>query len=182
MRRTIQFPRHTTFQNHVGQRSSALGLGILLAFLLTDVPTAPAATKTWNGGTVGNLQTWNTAGNWNAAANPVNGDILQINVTTGGNFPIITSANATAFNPGDVSIGTASGNIGRLDVRSGTLVQNVIGTAGNWFFVGGNTGNAVGGTGTLNIADTSGSGGTLTGFAQGAGGLTIGKLWVGGRD
>ena len=145
--------------------------------------TAQAATKTWNGGTAGNLQTWNTAGNWNGAALPVNGDVLQINVTTGANFPIITSANAAAFTPGDVSIGTAATNTGRLDIRSGTLVQSVVtAAAGQWFFVGGATSNVAGGTGFLNIADTSGTGGTLTGFAQGSGGLTIGKLWVGGRD
>lgn len=159
-----------------GNRPSRNLVGILvLAAFVTQLGLA--ADKTWTGTTD---QVWNTAANW-GGANPGNADRLIINLSTG-NFPIITSANATAFNPGDVAIGSASGQTGRLDIRSGTLTQNVIGTTGNWFFVGGALSNSVGGTGTLNIADTSGTGGTLTGFAQGSGGLTIGKLWVGGRD
>jgi MYXO-CTERM domain-containing protein len=160
--------------------TSALTAAIVVSFTALS---ANAADKTWAGGTVDDLQTWNTAGNWSGATTPVNADRIIINTTTGGNFPVITSANAAAFKPGDVTLGSASGQTGRLDIQSGTLVQNVIGTTGNWFFVGGALSNVAGGTGTLNIADTTVTGqSNLSTFGQGSGGLTVGKLWVGGRD
>jgi MYXO-CTERM domain-containing protein len=160
--------------------TSALTAAIVVSFTSLS---ANAADKTWVGGTAGDLQTWNTATNWSGATTPVNADRIIINTTTGADFPVITSANAAAFKPGDVTLGSASGQTGRLDIQSGTLVQNVIGATGNWFFVGGALSNVAGGTGTLNIADTTVTGqSNLSTFGQGSGGLTIGKLWVGGRD
>ncbi|MEO7100191.1 MAG: autotransporter-associated beta strand repeat-containing protein [Luteolibacter sp.] len=157
-------------------RYAALSLGLGLAGL--SMQSAQAADKTWTGTTD---QTWDTGTNWGGTT-PVNADRLLLNTSTG-NFPIITATNAAVFKPGDVALGTATANTGRLDLRSGTLTMNVIGTTGNWCFVGGAVGNTVGGTGTLNIADTSVTGqSNLTAFGQGSGGLTIGKLWVGGRD
>lgn len=49
--------------------------------------------------------------------------------------------------------------------------------AGNWFDVG-----TDGGTGTYNLANTAGVGGTLTGFAQGSGSVTAERFYVGGVE
>jgi len=49
--------------------------------------------------------------------------------------------------------------------------------AGNWFDVG-----TDGGTGTYNLANTAGTGGTLTGFAQGSGSVTAERFYVGGVE
>jgi autotransporter-associated beta strand protein len=49
--------------------------------------------------------------------------------------------------------------------------------AGNWLDVG-----TDGGTGTYNLADTAGTGGTLTGFGTGSGSVTAERIYVGGVE
>ena len=102
-------------------------------------------------------QDWNNAGNWDVAPG---GTHVTINSTVG--HPIVSSE--PTFTPIDIFVG--GGAVGRLDQLTGTL-----GTGdGNWMFVG----QAAGGGGTYNLADTTGVGGTFTGFAQGDGSLNVG--------
>ncbi|MEO5716503.1 MAG: autotransporter-associated beta strand repeat-containing protein [Luteolibacter sp.] len=123
------------------------------------------ADATWVGSS---SQDWNTAANWSSSpANPT-GSFL-INNATPGVLPII-SANS-AFSPADIKIG--SGATGRLDHTAGTAAAG----AGNWFFVGANSG-----TGTYNVANTAVAGGGISGFAQGSGSLSAAVFWVGGAD
>jgi hypothetical protein len=136
---------------------------------LTAIALCPSARAdaTWGGGT---SQDWNTASNWSAAPS----GNLTINTATG-NYPIITADSTFTF--ADVNIGSNTGLVGRLDQTAGNITQaNVTTTGGNWFKVG-ITG---GGTGTYNLADTLSVGAGLTGFGQGTGSLTVGKLMVGG--
>ncbi len=126
------------------------------------------AQATWTGSTDSD---WNTVANWSTTPTNPSGN-FSINTATG-NFPVL-SANS-AFTPVDVIIGTATGQTGRLDHRAGTLTQATVGATGNWFKIG-----TAGATGTYNLADTSLAGAGVTGFAQGSGTLTIGKLFVGG--
>jgi autotransporter-associated beta strand protein len=120
-------------------------------------------------------QDWNDATNWNSDPNPPTGN-FGIFTDAAGVFPIL-SANS-AFTPVDVFVGSFGTNTGRFDHRAGSLALADVGPPdGNWFMVGTNSSTA---TGTYNLADTSGTGGTLTGFAQGSGSLTVGKIWVGG--
>lgn len=94
----------------------------------------------------------------------------MINVLT--NFPVITALTGPLPIPRDIKVGVGGGP-GRLDVRAGTAAAG----GGNWVFAG--TGGN--GSGTINVADTSAAGGTLTGFAQGSGNLNSGdRLYVGG--
>lgn len=103
-------------------------------------------------------QDWNNVGNWDAAPG---GSHAIINSTVG--YPIVSSA--PTFTPIDIFVG--SGAAGRLDQLTATL-----GTGdGNWMFVGQAPGNS---NGTYNLADTSGTGGTFTGYAQGDGSLNVG--------
>lgn len=148
-------------------RSNSFGQ-ILLRFAgLAAVGVAGVQGATWNGTT---SQDWNTASNWDVSPGGTN---LTINLASG-NFPIISS-NAT-FTPIDVLIGV--GAAGRLDHRAGTAATGT----GNWLVVGRNNS----GNGTYNLADTSTTGGTLTGFGLGSGSMnvggtstTIGRLLVG---
>ncbi|MES2477145.1 MAG: autotransporter-associated beta strand repeat-containing protein [Verrucomicrobiota bacterium] len=139
------------------------------AILIVATFTAPfaSADSTWIGDT---SQDWNDALNWTNDLAPTGK--FTINTATG-NFPIVGAV--SSFTPNDVAVGEGATMGGRLDHRSGALTQGVIGTNGNWFFVGRNTG-----TGTYNLADTAATGGALTGFGTGTGSLTVGKLWVGG--
>lgn len=128
---------------------------------------ASAQAATWTGTT---SQDWNTTSNWDVAPGATN---LTINLASG-NFPIISS-NQT-FTPIDILVGV--GTAGRLDHRAGTAATG----NGNWMVVGRNNG----GNGTYNLADTSTTGGTLTGFGTGSGSMnvggtstTIGRLVVG---
>jgi len=135
------------------------------AALLTHVTYAG---DIWIGGAAGDTQNWNNATNWGGAFPTGN---AQINIGTG-NFPIISAD--SAFTPIDIFVGTA-GNTGRLDHRAGVAATG----NNNWMFVGqGNLGN-----GTYNLADTSASGGSLTGFGPGSGSLNVGgpTTTTGGR-
>jgi hypothetical protein len=102
-------------------------------------------------------QDWNNVGNWDVAPG---GTHVTINSTVG--YPIVSSA--PTFTPIDIFVG--GGGVGRLDQVTGTLNTG----DGNWMFVG----QAAGGGGTYNLANTSGTGGTFTGYAQGDGSLNVG--------
>ena len=137
----------------------------VVSFAATGLVTAQAAT--WTGTTD---QNWNTTSNWDVAPGGTN---LTINTATG-NFPIITAT--PTFTPVDIIVGT--GAAGRVDLRAGTAATG----NGNWLVIGRNAG----GNGTFNLADTSTTGGTLTGFGTGTGSMnvggtstTIGRLVVG---
>jgi len=144
--------------------------------------TALALDNFWTGAVSND---WNNTGNWslnrvpafpNGNPSPNDFDDAVINTLT--NFPVLT-ANPSAV-PRDIRVGNVSGATGRVDNRAGTSATG----AGNWMFVG-----VAGGTGTFNLANTAGTGGTFTGFAQGTGSLTVGgasgsgaRLYVGGDD
>ncbi len=151
-------------------RSATVAFSVVLSFA-GALQDARAGTN-WTGTT---NTDWNTAGNWGGAMYAT-GNGLTINTSTG-NIATIT-ANPT-INPGDVFVGQ-TGTTGRLDIRAGLLRNNVIGTSGNWNFIGtgGTTAN-----GTVNIANTAVTGqSNLTTFGQGSGSFTGGKFWIGGRD
>jgi autotransporter-associated beta strand protein/T5SS/PEP-CTERM-associated repeat protein len=136
--------------------------GFAIAAVASAVPSAVAG-NTWVGGT---SQDWNDSANWGGAF--PTGNVI-VNTATG-NYPII-SANSS-FTPVDVFVGSAG--TGRLDQTAGTAGTG----SGNWFFVGASTG----GNGTYNLADTSTSGGSLTGFGEGAGSFTAGRMYIGGGE
>lgn len=96
---------------------------------------------------------------------------LRVGATSGGNGRF--NLESGTVNSGDVYVGDANvGGSGRLDVSSGSVVS------GGWVKIGHN-----GGIGAINLANTGGTGGTLTGFGQGAGSLsTTGNLRIGGGD
>ena len=127
-----------------------------LALALTTIAVCHSAghAATWTGAVD---QDWNNVGNWDVAPGGVN---VVVNSTSG--YPIINAA--PAFTPVDILVG--SGAAGRLDQLSDTLSTG----NNNWMFVG----QAAGGNGTYNLADTTGTGGTFTGFAQGSGSLDVG--------
>jgi autotransporter-associated beta strand protein/T5SS/PEP-CTERM-associated repeat protein len=122
----------------------------------------------WDGtGTV--VTDWNDNGNWVGDAGTT-GSAATINISS----PVATiSANITT-QPADILIGNGAATNGRLDQTGGTAQTG----NGNWMKIGHN-----GGTGVFNLADTAATGGTLTGFGQGSGSMTVrGELRVGGGD
>ena len=151
--------------------SPSHGIGRKLLWAVTGLTVAgmytqAAQASTWIGDTD---QDWNLAANWDSdPANPTGN--FTINSTVVGVYPILSSN--SAFTPVDIIIGVGAG--GRFDQRAGTLNTG----NGNWFVVGRNNG----GAGTFNLADTSTTGGTLTGFALGSGSLNVGGAsTTGGR-
>jgi len=129
----------------------------MAATLVVPVPSALAATRTWNNAGATN---WFTAGNWNAAAVPVAADTAVINL--GATGPTINAAGAVATT---VEVGTtaAGGTLnfsaggvltdttGYLGLNAGSAgAATVTGTGSSWTNTGNlNVGNS--GTGTLNI-------------------------------
>ena len=116
-------------------------------------------------------QDWDNPINWAGDVFPSGANAI-INIDAPGMFPII-SATPTSGTPSDVIIGDGGGTAGRLDLRAGMAGSG----ASNWTFVG-----RGGNTGTFNIADTSTSGGGITGFGTGSGSYTTDILWMGGAD
>ena len=132
--------------------TSALTTAIIICFAAGSAH----AQATWVGDTSAD---WNNAANWSTdPANPTG----NFTINGAGITPVL-NANS-AFTPVDVIVGV--GATGRFDHTAGTLSTG----NGNWFIVGRNAS----GNGTYNLADTTGSGGTFTGFAQGSGSLTVG--------
>lgn len=127
--------------------------------------SAVAGDVFWDGSTDNN---WNTADNWDANRVPVKtgfSDNAIINTLT--NFPVITAGLAEI--PNEIKVGTGGGNTGRVDHSAGSAVVG----NGGWSAIG-----EFGGSGTYNLADTSASGGTLTGFGQGSGSYSTQRLYV----
>lgn len=131
--------------------------------------TANAVDIVWNGSTSQDL---NVGSNWNGgivppgAGAPTDGDAV-VNISTG-NYPVVTAGESFANR--DWKIGMEASNVGRVDHNGGTIST----ANGSWFFLGTN-----GGTGTYNLADAAGSGGTYTAMGQGAGSITAGNFYVG---
>jgi len=130
----------------------------LLALALAGLPTTSQADTTWTG-TVS--QDWNNAGNWNNGLPSSGNGQINIAIATG-NFPILTNDASAGW---DIVLGGA-GN-GRLDQTKGTLATG----NGNWFFLG-----YQGHQAAYNLADTTTTGGTFTGFGQGSGNLYVGGI------
>jgi fibronectin-binding autotransporter adhesin len=138
-------------------------------------PLAQAVDNLWTGATDNN---WNEPTNWSLGRVPTNnngepeGDTFDdAVVNTLNNFPVIVTD--LAATPRDIIVGLGAGNTGRVDHHAGLAANG----GGNWSFIG-----RAGGTGTYNLADTSASGGALTGFGTGSGSLTVGgRLYVGGN-
>ncbi|MCB1133722.1 MAG: hypothetical protein KDN05_21565, partial [Verrucomicrobiae bacterium] len=114
---------------------------------LTSVNRVHASS--WTGGAADN--DWDNTSNWDS--NP-SGGLGAVNNLT--NIPIITSDNTVVAN--DVNIADSPGTTGQIDIVSGKLSYNYWSKIGDW------DGNA-----TLNIGDTSGSGGTFSGLDLGSG-------------
>lgn len=139
-------------------------------------PLAMAVNNEWTGATSAD---WNEPTNWSLGRVPANpngapaGDTFDdaiINIaTTTPPFPVLTT-NPPA-NTRDIYMGFGAGQTGRFDMRGGTI------TTGGWMFFG-----RLGGTGTFNLADTTGTGGAFTGYAQGTGSLSAGRLYLAAWD
>ena len=129
---------------------SALILG------LAALPVVSQADTTWTGAVD---QSWNNAGNWNNGLPSSGNGAIFITIATG-NYPILTN---DASSGNDIRIG--AGANGRLDQIKGTLATG----NGNWFFLG-----YGGAQATYNLADTTTTGGTFTGFGLGSGSLNTG--------
>ena len=145
--------------------STCLRLGLGLSMVGLAGQTAHAD-QTWDNG-AGN-QDWNNPINWTNDTFP-NGTTAIVNTATANAFPII-SATPTSGTPTDIAIGRGAGTSGRLDQTAGSA-----GTGNNnWIFIGQD-----GGNGTFNLANTAASGSGLTGFAQGSGNFTAGRINIG---
>ncbi len=114
---------------------------------------------------------WNTALNWSADAVPtkVPGDFnAVVNTST----PNIATIMVDVPSPVDIFVARGPGITAQLNHTAGSAATGV----GNWMFVGRD-----GATGTYNLANTAGAGGSLTGFAQGTGNMTVSqRLYIGG--
>jgi autotransporter-associated beta strand protein len=144
-------------------RASQLAHVVVGATVLNT--SAIAGDVFWSGTTDSD---WNNTDNWNAGRVPSKAfdfDNAIINTLT--NFPVITTD--LSATPSDIKVGTGGGSIGRVDHHSGLASAG----DGNWSVIG-----EFGGNGTYNLADTSASGGTLTGFATGSGSYSTQRLYV----
>ena len=122
-------------------------------FVVAGLVSQPAHASLWTGAAADN--NWDNLSNWDS--NP-SGGIGQVDTLTA--YPIITGANTIV--PNDLKIAAADpSSTGRVDIRSGSFKINYWGFVGDW-----------GGNATLNLADTSTSGGTYTGFGTGSGSFT----------
>ncbi|MEO5716502.1 MAG: autotransporter-associated beta strand repeat-containing protein [Luteolibacter sp.] len=145
---------------HRASRLFTMGLGLAAA----GINSQSALAVDWTNG--GADQIFNNTVNWSADPN---GQTVVINIATAGSQPIL-SVNQT-IGPVDIIIGNGGGT-GRFDHNAGAA-----GTGdGNWMFVGGGNSN-----GTYNLANTAGSGGTLTGFGLGSGSMDVGGFSQNGR-
>jgi len=164
------------------QSKRVLGCAVAAAAALVISPGAFAVDNVWTGAT---SNAWNDPTNWSLGRVPTNnngnttGDTFDdavINSTTV--VPLINTD--LAATPRDIITGQGAGNVGQVNHVAGTATTG----NGNWFYVGRDAG-----TGTYNLADTNGTGGTLTHFATGSGSINIGgttggagRLYVGGTE
>ena len=139
--------------------------GISLVTAIVVCLSGAAFATDWNGSVDSD---WNNNANWNGNAG-TGGTNAVINIST----PNIATITANiAATPVDIIIGSGGGTNGRLDHLSGNAATG----GGNWMFAGNG-----GGNGVYNLADTTGTGGTLTGYAKGTGNMACsGRFWVGG--
>ena len=138
-------------------------LGLVAIGLAADRGLAQTA---WTGAVSSDMT---VAGNWtNGLPGPANGAMTINNVSS--NIPVLT-ADLTLGQ--DLLIGTGSNTAGRLDHVSGTLSTGT----GAWANLGYNSGSPA--SATYNLADTTGTGGTFTGYAQGSGSFVVGQLNMG---
>jgi len=130
-------------------------------------PAAFAVENVWTGAT---STDWNDPTNWSLGRVPTNAN----GNTTGDTFddavissttviPLISSD--LAATPRDIITGKGAGNVGQVNHTAGTASTG----DSNWFYVGRDAG-----TGTYNLADTSGTGGTLTHLGTGSGSIMVG--------
>jgi fibronectin-binding autotransporter adhesin len=116
---------------------------------------------------------WNEGGNWSLGVVPqkaTDNNAAVINLSSGA----IATISSNIVAPTDIQIGSGAASSGRLDHTAGSAATG----GGNWMKVGHN-----GGTGVYNLADTASAGGTLTGFGEGTGSLTVnGQFRLGGGD
>lgn len=111
-----------------------------------------------------------------------------------GTFNMNTTESVSAT---QIHIGATSGSTGRFNLESGTIStgdiyvgENNAGGSGRFDIAGGTVTSTSwvkighdGGNGAINLANTAGTGGTLTGFAKGTGSMSMnGAFRVGGGD
>jgi autotransporter-associated beta strand protein/T5SS/PEP-CTERM-associated repeat protein len=139
-----------------------------IAALIAASATSLALDNVWTGAA---STDWNDPTNWaqgrvpsNPSPAPDGFDDARINTSTG-NIATIT---ANIPNMRDIIVGRDAGNSGLVNHRSGTA------TGSGWFYVG-----QFGGTGTYNLADTTTTGGVVTGFGTGSGSMSFGQVRVG---
>ncbi len=146
-------------------KKSILGLRSSLLATAALSSSSLAGNVSWDGS---GDNDWNNPDNWDAGRVPSKAfdfDNAIINTLT--NFPVITTD--LAVTPADIKIGTGGGTTGQVDQRAGIASAG----DGNWSVIG-----EFGGSGTFNLADTSATGGALTGFGTGSGAFTTRRLYV----
>ncbi len=134
-------PKNRLFQSTA---ASTLASVVTVSFAIVGSSFA----SLWTGTAADN--NWDNLSNWDS--NPTGG-VGGVETLT--NIPIITGNNTLV--PNDLKIAAATGTTGRVDIRSGTFTINYWTFVGDW-----------NGSGTLNIADTSTTGGTFTGLGMGS--------------
>ena len=141
-----------------------------LATTLAACLSGTAFATDWVGDVSGD---WNDDANWSGDAG-TGGSNASINVVgsdASAPYTATITANIVAT-PVDIFVGNGVGATGLLNHRAGAASTG----GGNWMFVG-----REGATGTYNLADTTTTGGGVSGFAQGSGSMTVGgRLYVGG--
>ena len=157
------------------QSKRVLGCAVAAAAMVIS-PVAFAVENVWTGAT---SNAWNEPTNWSLGRVPTNNN----GATTGDTFDDAVMHSTTVVplinvdisaTPRDIVVGTGAGNTAQLNQTAGTAQTG----NGNWMFVGRN-----GGTGTYNLGDVNGTGGTLTHIGLGSGSMHVnGRLYVAGHD
>lgn len=141
---------------HLMNRFQSAGVHLIATFTLC-ISAARAAEANWTALT---STDWNDVTNWSIT--PTVADNLNINWYGGppGSGAPVISADETLLHGNDIKIGLFGGT-GRIDHSAGAANCGTLSLG--W----------AGGTGTYNLADTTTTGGTLTGFGTGSGSLTV---------
>ncbi|MCB1134375.1 MAG: hypothetical protein KDN05_24890, partial [Verrucomicrobiae bacterium] len=143
-------------------------LVLVSAITVTAIPFSASADTAWTGA---NSSDMTDVGNFdNGLPGTGNGSLFINNVSS--NVPVLTSDLSIGW---DLNISTGANTTGRLDHHSGTFSTG----NNNWIIMGFNNGTGPANA-TYNLALTSGTGGTFTGFAQGSGSIAnFGKINLG---
>lgn len=134
-------PRIRSFKHATASTLSGV---VVISFAMIGASFASLWTGTAADGNWDNLTNWDS--------NPTGGN-GEVNILT--SFPVITANNTLV--PNDLKVAAATGATGRVDIRSGTFTINYWTFVGDW-----------NGSGILNIADTSTTGGTYSGYGMGS--------------